>query len=467
MGSNDPMNKPLEIGWEEWIALPDLKLPAIRAKVDTGAKTSALHAFMVEKIIEDGDTKVRFGIHPIPQRPEVEVFCKAHLVDEREIISSNGQAEIRYVIRTMVQFGKRKWPIEITLTDRETMAYRMLIGRSAMEGKLIVIPEKSFMLGALSPCVYDNIVQRRSKKSLKICILSSAQNSYTKDRLVVAAESRGHKVEIVNPTRCYVDISSNKPTIHYQGHPLHRFDTIIPRIGASVTFYGVAILRQFESLGTFCVNNSAAISHSRDRLFAHQLLGRAGISMPTTAFAHYPGDTKDMIKIVGGAPLVIKLLDGPQGKGVVLAETNKAAEAVIQAFRGLKANFIAQEYIKENSSKDIRCIVLGNKVVAAIEKAHSDHDLSSHLPQSGAKPVKITLHEKKLAIKAARVLGLKFASVNLLRTKEGPRVIDVNSTAGLRIAELVTGVDIATHVIEYIEAHARPRLPKRTIGFPV
>lgn len=457
--------KLLEIGWEEWIALPELKLPAIRAKVDTGAKTSALHAFMVEKIIEDGVPKVHFGIHPIPQRPEIEVFCKAPLVDEREIISSNGQAELRYVIRTMAQFGKKKWPIEITLTDRETMAYRMLIGRSAMKGKLLVVPEKSFTLGALSPSIYDDFAPKRYKKSLKICILSTAKHSYTKERLAGVAESRGHKVEVINTLRCYVDISSNKPTIHYQGHPLKRFDTIIPRINESMTFYGVAILRQFETLGVFCLNSSAAISHSRDRLLAHQLLGRAGIAMPTTAFAHYPGDTKDMIKIVGGTPLVIKLLDGPQGQGVVLAETHKAAEAVMHAFRGLKANFIAQEYIKESASKDIRCLVLGNKVIASVQKLHSEHDLSSHSER--LKVVKTTLAEKKLAIKAARVLGLKFAAVNLLRTKEGPILIDVNASPGLRAIELATGLDIATMIIEYLESHARPRLPKRIIGFHI
>lgn len=456
------MTKLLEIGWEEWIALPELKLPAIRAKVDTGAKTSALHAFMVEKIVEGGQTKVHFGIHPIPQRPEVEVYCKAPLVDEREIISSNGQSELRYVIQTVAQFGKKKWPIEITLTDRETMAYRMLIGRSAMKGKLLVVPEKSFTLGALSHSVYDD-APKRHKKSLKICILSTAKHSYTKERLAGVAESRGHKVEVINTLRCYVDISSNKPTIHYQGKPLKRFDTIIPRISESITFYGVAILRQFETLGVFSLNSSAAISHSRDRLLAHQLLGRAGITMPTTAFAHYPGDTKDMIKIVGGTPLVIKLLDG-QGQGVVLAETHKAAEAVIQAFRGLRANFIAQEYVKESNSKDIRCIVVGNKVVASVQKTYSEHDLGS---AEKLKVVKTTLVEKKLAIKAARVLGLKFAAVNFLRTKEGPILIDVKASPGLRAIELVTGLDIATMVIEYLEGHARPRLPKRIIGYHI
>lgn len=458
------IHKALEIGWEEWIALPELKLPAIRAKVDTGAKTSALHAFMVEKIVENNDVKVRFGIHPIPERPEIEVFCKAHLVDEREVTSSNGQTELRYVIRTMVQFGNKKWPIEVTLTDRETMTYRMLIGRSAMEGKLLVVPGKSFILGTLSSACYDHLTPRRQKRQLKICILSRARNSYSTERLATVIESRGHKVDVINTTRCYVDIGSSKPTIHYQGELLPRFDAVIPRIGPSITFYGVAVLRQFESLGVFCVNGSSSIQNSRDRLYAHQLLGRAGVAMPTTAFAHYPGDIKDMIKIVGGAPLVIKLLDGPGRREVIYAQTNKAAAAVMQAFRGLEANFIAQEFIKDHSGKDIRCIVLGNKVIASFAK--NTDDMGDFHP-SKAHTIKISSAENKLAVRAARILGLKFASVTLIRTKEGPRIIDVNSSPTLHWAERVTDVDIASMLIEYIENHARPRLPKRVVGYRI
>jgi ribosomal protein S6--L-glutamate ligase len=201
-------------------------------------------------------------------------------------------------------------------------------------------------------------------------------------------------------------------------------------------------------------------------LFAHQLLSRAGINMPVTTFAHYPGDTKNMIKMLGGAPLLIKLLDGPEGKGVVLAETNKAAEAVIQAFRGLKANFIAQEYLHDSKAKDLRCLVLGNKVLGAIEVATHLDDLSSISPAQ-FKTATLTLQERKLAIKATRVLGLKIAGVNLLRTKTGTRVVDVNSSPSFKNIETATGEDLALKVVEYIEHHARPRLPKRTIGFPV
>lgn len=460
-------NKPLiEIGWEEWVSLPELKLPAIKAKVDTGARTSALHAFMVEKIEEDGDTKVHFGIHPIPSRPEIEVYCKAHLVSEREVTSSNGQTELRYVIRTMAQFGKKKWPIEITLTDRETMAYRMLIGRQAMEGKLTVIPEHSFLLGELDSSEYDHIVPKRKKRKLKICLLSRSRNIYTTDRLAAVAESRGHKVEVINTTRCYVDISSHKPAIHYQGHSLPRYDALFAHIHPTHTFYGVAILRQFESLGTFCVNSATGIANASDRLYSHQLLGRAGVTMPTTAFAHYPGDTKDMIKIVGGAPLVIKLLEGQQGKGAVLAQTNKAAEAVIQAFRGLKANFIAQEYIHESKTKDVVCVVLGNKIITAIEKETSTLELlDDSITPKKPRIIEITPIERKMAVRAVRVLGLKFAVVNFIRTKSGPRIIDVNCSPSFKKIEKISGIDLAALIIDYIEHHARPRLPKRVVGY--
>lgn len=458
--------KTLSIGWEEWVSLPELGLPVIKAKIDTGAKTSAIHAFMVEKIKEDNDIKVRFGIHPIPNQPEIEIYCKAHLVDEREITSSNGQTELRYVIRTMVQFGSKKWPIEITLTDRETMAYRMLIGRTAMEGRLSVIPGKSCLLGIGDLTVYDNLVKRKKKRKLKIGILSRARNSYTTDRLASVADSRGHQVDVINTTRCYVDIST-KPTLHYRGNILPRYDAVIPRISGTITFYGVAILRQFESLGTFCVNGSSAIAHSRDRLFTHQLLGRAGVALPTTVFAHSPDDISNMIKLVGGAPLVIKLLEGSVRKNVILASTNKAAQAVMQAFKGLEADFIAQEYIKKGIGKDIRCLVLGNKVVASMGRETVEKEDFQGGASKKTTPITLTQAEQKMAIRAVRILGLQFASVKLFRTKEGPRVVDVEATPSVREAEDVLGIDIAQMIIEYVEAHARPRLPKRVVGYHV
>ncbi len=460
-------NNPIHIGWEEWISLPELNLPAIKAKVDTGAKTSALHAFTVKKIKEQGEVKVRFGIHPIPEHPEIEVYCTALLVDEREVISSNGQVELRYVIRTMAKFGKEKWPIEISLTDRETMAYRMLLGRAAMEDKLVVVPGGSFLLGK-HPAAYKTNVVKARKRKMHFCILSGSQNHYSTKRLITQAEHQGHQVSVIDPTRCYVDISANHPTVHYQETPLPHFDVIIPRVSSSITFYGVAILRQFESLGIFTLNSATAISHSRDRLLAHQLLNRSGVEMPPTAFAHNPKDIKGMIALLGGAPLTIKLLESPNSKRMmVLAQTNKAAEAVIRTMRGLNANFIAQQYIKERTSKDIWCIVLGRKVIAAMQKSPKEE--SNHLDDKSRhmSVITLTLQEKKLAVKAVRVLGLKFAGVNLLRTKAGPKILDVNSSPALRNIERVSDINIAKHLIDYLENHARPRLPKRLIGYQV
>lgn len=452
----------IPIGWEEWISLPQLKLPALKAKVDTGAKTSALHAFRVDKIEINGQTKVRFGIHPIPERLDIEVTCVADLVSEREVTSSSGQTELRYVIRTMAQFGDHQWPIEITLTDRETLAYRMLIGRSAMKGRLVVVPEASFLLGKLSPKVYESLAKKSVKRRLKIALLTNNPLHYTTKRLVAAAKNHHHHIEVIQSSRCYVEMSAQKPLIHYQGEKLPRFDVVIPRIEPTFTYYGVAILRQFESLGTFCLNNAMAISHARDNLYAHQLLGRSNIPMPVTAFGHYPGDTKDMIKIVGGAPLLIKLLEESSAESV-LAETQKAASAVIRAFRGLNANFIVQKYIQDPHNRDLRCIVLGNKVIAAV-MIPTARDRMKGDDKDKVLLIELTPAEKKIAIRSVRILGLKFAAVTLLRTSKGPQIIEIDPSPPLRRIEAATGVDMARMIIQYLETHARPKMPKRLLG---
>tara|TARA_R110002110_G_scaffold404606_1_gene623098 strand:- start:113396 stop:114787 length:1392 start_codon:yes stop_codon:yes gene_type:complete len=452
----------IEIGWEEWISLPDLHLPAIKAKVDTGAKTSALHAFMVEKFKEDGIDKVKFGIHPIPERPEIEVFCVAQLIEEREITSSSQQTELRYVIRTIAQFGDDSWPIEITLANREEMNYRMLLGRTAMASKLVVVPEKSFLLGEQSPDLYSKEHISDDNKKLKICILSREAKSYSTERIASSAAAHGHEVDIINTSKCYVDVAANKQAIHYQGKVLDHYDIVIPRIGASITGFGLAILRQFETLGSYCLNSSTGIYHSRDKLLAHQLLTRGNIAMPRTAFGRSPGNTKDLINIVNGAPLVIKLLQGSQGDSVVLAETNKAAEAVIQAFRVLGANFIVQEFEKESAGRDVRALVLGNKVVAAMERRSDSGDFRSNIHQGGkGYTVKLTPDEKKIAVKAAKILGLKFAGIDLLRTKDGPKILEVNSSPGLEGIENLTKKDIAGMLMDFIETNARPKLVRR------
>jgi len=292
---------------------------------------------------------------------------------------------------------------------------------------------------------------------MKIAILSRNKKLYSTRRLVEACEQRGHDAMVVDVLRSYMNIATSKPEVHVNGESLPDVDAVIPRIGASVTFYGTAVLRQFEIMGAFPLCESVAISRSRDKLRSLQLLSRKGVGLPNTGFAHNPDDIGDLIKMVGGAPLVIKLLEGTQGIGVVLAETKKAAESVIEAFMGLKANILVQEYIKEAGGADIRCLVIGDKVVAAMKRQAQAGEFRSNLHRGGsAALIKITPTERATAIKAAKIMGLSVAGVDILRSERGPLVMEVNSSPGLEGIENATGKDIAGMIIEYIEKNAKP-----------
>ena len=291
---------------------------------------------------------------------------------------------------------------------------------------------------------------------MKIGILSRNPNLYSTRRLVEAAEARGHEVHVIDTLRCYMNITSMKPEVHYKGENLTGFDAIIPRIGASVTFYGTAVLRQFEMMHVYPVNESVAISRSRDKLRALQLLSRKGIGLPVTGFAHRPDDVDDLIKMVGGAPLVIKLLEGTQGIGVVLAETKGAAESVIEAFMGLQANILVQEFIKEAGGADIRCFVIGGKVVAAMKRQGKEGEFRSNLHRGGsANLIRITPEERSTAVRAAQTMGLNVCGVDLLRSNHGPVVMEVNSSPGLGGIESATGKDVAGLIIDFIEKNAK------------
>ncbi len=268
---------------------------------------------------------------------------------------------------------------------------------------------------------------------------------------------RGHLVEILDPLSCYMNINPSVSSIHYKGRQLPHFDAVIPRIGSAITFYGTAALRQFELLGSYPLNESVAISRARDKLRSMQLLARKGIDLPVTGMAHSPDDTSDLIEMVGGAPLVVKLVEGTQGIGVVLAETRQAAESVIDAFRGLNAHILVQEYIEEAKGHDIRCLVVGDSVVAAIERCAKEGDFRSNLHRGGvAKVACITERERQIAITAAQTLGLDVAGVDILRANRGPLVMEVNASPGLEGIEKTTGIDIASRMIQWIECHATP-----------
>jgi ribosomal protein S6--L-glutamate ligase len=290
---------------------------------------------------------------------------------------------------------------------------------------------------------------------MKIAILSRNSKLYSTKRLVEAAVSRGHEAKVIDVLRCYMNITSHRPSVHYKGEVLTGFDAVIPRIGASVTFYGTAVLRQFEIMGTYPLNESVAITRARDKLRSLQLLSRKGIGLPITGFAHAPDDIEDLIKMVGGAPLVIKLLEGTQGIGVVLAETQKAAESVIEAFMGLQANILVQEYIGEAGGADIRCFVVGDKVVASMKRQARAGEFRSNLHRGGnASLIRITPEERSTAVRAARTMGLNVAGVDILRSNHGPLVMEVNSSPGLEGIEKATGMDVAGMMIRFIEKNA-------------
>ena len=452
----------IRLGWEEWLGLPALGLPALRAKVDTGAKTSALHASDILAFGPADQPQVRFNVHPVPRQPAIVIICTAPVIDRREVTSSNGTSEWRYVIETMVEVGGASWPIELTLTDRAGMTNRMLLGRQALTERVVVDPATRAFQPPRSYGVYCKapIVPPRP---LRIAVLSREPETYSTQRLVEEGTARGHQVDVIDTARCYMAISALAPEVHYDGTVLPRYDAVIPRIGASITPYGTALVRQFETLGTYCVNGSVGITASRDKLHAHQVLARHQIGMPVTAFASSPKDTDNLISLVGGAPLIVKLLESSQGRGVVLAETKKAAQSVISAFRGLKANFLVQHFVREAAGEDIRCFVVAGKVVAAMRRTAAGDDFRSNLHLGGtAETVKISSAERDAAVRAARAFGLGLAGVDLLRAHDGPKVLEVNSSPGFEGIERASGKNLAAKL--YAEIERKVGIAPVTVG---
>ena len=296
---------------------------------------------------------------------------------------------------------------------------------------------------------------------MKIAMMARNPNLYSHRRLKEAAEARGHTLDIINTLRCYMNIASRRPEMYYNGEKLEGYDAVIPRIGASITFYGLAVLRQFEMMGVYPLNESVAIGRSRDKLRSMQLLARDGIGLPVTTFAHDPKQTDEVLELAGGAPVVIKLLEGTQGIGVVLADTKRSAVSVVEAFRGAGVNILLQEFIKEAGGTDIRAIVVGGKVIAAMKRTGAEGDFRSNLHRGGsAQLIKLSPEERSTAIRAAKSMGLNVCGVDMLRANHGPVVMEVNSSPGLEGVEKATGLDVAGKIIEYLEKNAKPHTTK-------
>jgi ribosomal protein S6--L-glutamate ligase len=443
------------IGSEEWCVFETLGIPAIKARVDSGAKTSSIQATNMKVFVRGAKEWVKFEVNPIQDNRSIAIECEAKLVDRRTVKSSSGISEERYVIKAPVTLGNQTFEIELTLANRDTMEFRMLLGREALNNRYIVNPAKNYIVQDFSTIEITGKYSThfKEKTGLKIAILASNPELYSNKRLMEAGEARGHEMVFLNVEHAYMKLDANSPEIRYRGgNILNEFDAIIPRIKPAVTFYGCALIRQFDNLGVYCLNSAEAITQSRDKLFASQLFSKNDIHIPITGFAKSPMDTKDLIRMVNGAPLIIKLLESTQGKGVVLAETNKAAESVINAFKSVQTNILVQEFIKEANGQDIRCFVVNGKVIASMQRQAEKGEFRANLHQGGkASVIKITQEEKKLALKAAKVLNLAVAGVDIIRSNKGPLLLEVNSSPGLEGIENATGKDIANSMIMAIE----------------
>ena len=443
------------VGSEEWVSLGELNIPYVKARVDSGAKTSSLHAVSIQPFQKDNETWVNFDVFPIQNDGKRKISCKALVIDKRVVKSSSGNREHRYVVRTSISLNDKVWDVELTLTNRDSMGYRMLLGREAMMGRIVVDPAESFLTGTVEDETIIKSYQQFKKpnEGLRIGLLASNQNLYSNRRIMEAAEQRGHEIEFYNIRQCFMKLDATTPQIHYRGgKAIEPLDAVIPRIRPAQTFYACALLRLFESLGVFCLNNSDSIIQSRDKLFSLQLLLKQGVQIPTTGFASSPLDTNDLITMVGGSPLIVKLLEGTQGKGVVLAETKKAAESVINAFKSLNANILVQEFIKEADGKDLRCFVIDGKVVAAMQRTAPPGEFRANVHLGGTTSIiRATAEERKLAIKATKAMGLRVAGVDIIRSASGPLVLEVNSSPGLEGIEAATQKDIAQMMIKSIE----------------
>jgi len=449
------------IGSEEWCAFPNLGIPAIKARVDSGAKTSSIHALNITTFKRNDEKWVRYEVFPLQDNRRISIHCESKIISTKLIKSSTGVGEKRYTIKTPLTLGNDTWDIEITLANRDSMGYRMLLGREAMINRAIIDPSKNLSILNYSFEEISNFYKIKNKKDsgLKIGLLASNPELYSNKRIIEAGEERGHEMFFLNAQQCYVKMDASTPEIHYRGGTIiNNLDAIIPRIKPSMTFYGCALIRQFDSIGTYALNNAESISQSRDKLYSSQLFSKNGIQIPTTGFANSPIETNHLIEMVNGAPLIIKLLESTQGKGVFLAETNKAAESVINAFKSLKTNILVQEFIKEAGGKDIRCFVIDGKVVASIERVAVKGEFRANIHQGGSANIaKISSEERKLAIKSAKVFNLDVAGVDIIRSNKGPLLLEVNSSPGLEGIEKATGKDIASMMIYAIEKRLKKK----------
>lgn len=458
------------IGRAEKIDLLDFGIAGVPAKVDTGADTSAIWVSSIEEK-DDGLYFVLFSPESPSYTGVVQRFTKPDYSITR-VANSFGQRELRYKVKLSIRVKDRSVRATFTLSDRSQKTYPILLGRRLLHGKFLVDVTGGDPLRELEEQKAASLeadlrkIRRKttSGNGLRIAILSKGPGNYSTKRLKEEALRRGHDVRVINYAKCYVTLESGKPVVRYAGESLHDIDVIIPRIAANLTLYGTSMVRQFEMQNVFTTTTSIAITRSRDKLRSTQLLAKAGVGIPKTVFARETADLDDVLDQVGGAPVIIKVASGTHGNGVVLAETKKAAKAVMQAFYVEGVSFIVQEYVSESAGTDIRAFVVNGKVVASMKRQSLDDDFRSNLHQGGEGTiVKLTDEERRTAIKAAKAMGLPICGVDMLRSDRGPLVLEVNSSPGFGI-EKVTGRNVAEKIIEYVEQHAKSGRRKDKVG---
>ncbi|MEJ0072533.1 MAG: RimK family alpha-L-glutamate ligase [Candidatus Saccharibacteria bacterium] len=468
------INKTLDtLGSSENVSFPELGLIDIPARTDTGARTSTIWASNIQVIGDELQFTVFGKGHPGHSGKKITMTDFAQLT----VTPSNGIAEERYVVKLLVALRDRRMRVSFTLADRSTQTYPILLGRNILKKRFIVdvsADEKTAVEDAkVAAKLEQAFAAKRSSATvkssysgpkLKIAILSKGPGNYSTKRIKEEALKHGHEVRVINYAKCYVTLESNKPVVRYEGESLHDIDVIIPRIAANLTGYGSSIVRQFEMQNVFTSTTSIAIVRSRDKLRSTQLLAKAGVGIPKTVFGRETADLDDILEQVGGAPVIIKVARGTHGNGVVLAETRKAAKAVMQAFYVEGVSFIVQEYVEESAGTDIRAFVVNGKVVASMKRQSLDDDFRSNLHQGGeGSAVKLTDEERKTAQKAAKAMGLPICGVDMMRSDRGPLVLEVNSSPGFGI-EKVTGHNVAEKIIEYVEQNAKGGRRKDKVG---
>jgi len=436
----------------------------VPAKVDTGADRSSVWVSDLE--LEDEELSFSFFDEGHPLYSGKRVTIKEF---EKTIIkSSTGHREQRFRAKFKIKINERTLTTYFTLSDRSKSTYPVLIGRKTIAGKFLVDvskdePEYSHAK-SMNKLLTTNVTKNVDQPHLKVGILSRGPSNYSTKRLVYALQARGHEAIVVNHAECYVDIEQDNPDVRYRGEDISGLDAIIPRIGSGITRYGSAIVRQFEMMGVFTVAKSIAIERSRNKLRSLQLLSKSGVGIPKTIFSRETDAVDDLIEQIG-APMVIKVAQGTHGRGVVLADNEKSAKSVIQAFYVEKVSILLQEFIKEAAGEDIRAFVIGGKVVASMRRKSLGDDFRSNIHQGGTgSEVKLTAAERKTAIKAAKAMGLDVCGIDMVRSERGPLVLEANSSPGLQGIEQITEHDIATAIVQFIEDNVGKKRRKDTVG---